>query len=105
MRSKPQVSDHWRADFRCEASQWGYRCGSEIAKLIDFIRDEYRVKYGVEYRLRKIGKNQFLAVPGDKSDFGVSYAVDAAQKFHTSVTCGPTKENYENNTSSEFGLD
>jgi hypothetical protein len=91
MRSKPQVSDHWRADFRCEASQCGYRCGNEIAKLIDFIRDEYRVKYGVEYRLRKIGKNQFLAVPGDQSDLGVSYAVEAAQKFNTSVTCESRK--------------
>jgi hypothetical protein len=56
---------------------------------MDFIRDEHRAKYGRDYRLRQTGKNRFIAVPGDHSDFGVSYAVEAAQRFNTSVTCGP----------------
>jgi hypothetical protein len=80
-----QMSDHWREDYRCYASQWGFRCGSEIAKLIDYIRDEYRAKYGCDYRLRRVGKNQFVAIPG-KSSYGVSYAVEASKLFKTSVT-------------------
>jgi hypothetical protein len=35
----------------CYASEFGFRCGSEIAMLIDFIRDEFRVKYGDDYIL------------------------------------------------------
>ncbi len=84
-----QMSAHWRDDFRSYASQWGFRPKSEIAKLIDYIRDEYRAKYQTDYRLRRLGKNRFLAIPGDCGDYGVKYAVDAAQRFSTAVTCGP----------------
>jgi len=82
-----QIPDHWRDNCRCYASHWGFRCGSKIAKLIEYIRDEHRAKYGTDYRLRRLGKNRFLAVPGDFSSFGVSYAVVASQKFNTSVVC------------------
>lgn len=84
-----QVSDHWRDDLRCYASQWGFRCGSEIAKLIEFVRDEHRAKYGIDYRLRRLGKNRFLVVPGDRSDYGIEYVVEAAQRFRTTVIGSP----------------
>jgi hypothetical protein len=99
MKSKstiPERPDYWREDFRCYASQWGYRCGSEIAKLIDYIREEYRVKYGCDYRLRRIGKNRFEAIPGkDGSVYGISYAVEASKKFRTTVTCEVINENQD----------
>ena len=80
------VSDHWRSDLSCYASQWGFRCGSEIATLMDFIRDKYRAKYGFDYRLRRIGKNRYLVVPGDTSSYGVSFAIEASKEFDTTVT-------------------
>lgn len=80
-----QVSDHWREDFRCYASQWGYRCDSQIAKLIDYIRDEFRAEYAVDYRLRRTGKNKFVAVSGDHSDFGIHIMLREAPKFKVTV--------------------
>jgi hypothetical protein len=75
------------------ADAWGYRLGSGVANLIDFLRDEHRVKYGCDYRLRKIGKNRFAAVPAEPTKhssgiFGIRYAVEEASKFGVSVVDG-----------------
>ena len=78
--------DSWREDFRSYASQWGRRPHSEVALLIDFLRDTRRAKYGVDYRLVRLGKNKFQAVPGDNSDYGVAYAVSDSGKFNTHVS-------------------
>lgn len=80
------IGDHWRNDMRCYASQWGFRCGSGIANLIGYIRDEYRAKYGCDYRLHRTGKNKFIAVPGDHSSYGVDYVVAHADRFKCQVT-------------------
>jgi hypothetical protein len=86
MHAYRHFSDHWREDPRGYAAGFGFRCDSEIARLVEYIRAEYRVKYGTDYRLRRIGKNRFRAVPGDFSSCGVSYAVEASKLFNTSLT-------------------
>lgn len=75
------------------ADAWGYRLGSGVANLIDFLREEHRVKYACDYRLRKIGKNKFAAVPAEPTKyssgvFGISYAVEESSKFGVSVVDG-----------------
>jgi len=73
------------------AGAWGFRPGSQIALLIEYIREENRAKYGCDYRLQRTGKNKFVAVPGDRSDYGVKYAVAASAKFKTRVVAEITK--------------
>jgi hypothetical protein len=85
MRQQP---DHWRASKLGYAAQFGFRPESGVGRLIDFIRDEHRAKYGCDYRLRRIGKNRFTAVKGDHSDYGVSFAADCADRFGTQVVKG-----------------
>lgn len=74
------------------ADAWGFRLGSQIANLIDYIRDEFRAKYGCDYRLRRIGKNKFEVIPGTHSDgtpatYGIDYAIAASLsgRFKTRV--------------------
>lgn len=67
------------------AQGWGFRPGSAVAKLIDFVREERRAKYGTDYRLERIGKNRFRAVPGDKSDYGVLLAINHSSQFEVVV--------------------
>ena len=99
-------------DYECRAgyaNAWGYRNGSNVAKLIDYIRDEHRAKYGLDYRLVRLGKNRYKAIPGNDAaydtkslrlrtpasrkvlrmiynDYGVSYAKENAAKFGLTIT-------------------
>ena len=57
--------DFWREDFTSYASQWGYEPESPVAKLIDFVRDEYRIKYGLDYRLEPSGDGYRISPGGD----------------------------------------
>jgi len=75
------------------ADAWGFRLGSQIANLIDYIRDEFRVKYGCDYRLRRTGKNKFIVLPGTNingtpATCELCYVVAASLsgKFKTTVT-------------------
>lgn len=95
---------------RCRgyADAWGYRLGSNVAKLIDYLRDEHRAKYGLEYRLIRIGKNKYRVIPGNDhfydtksakrntpctkkvfksvyNGYGVSYAKQCAPMFGVTV--------------------
>lgn len=72
------------------ADAWGYRLGSGAANLIDWVRDEYRAKYGTDYRLRRIGKNKYMAVPAEPAEYssgtyGIPYVCEHAGKFGTTV--------------------
>ena len=77
--------DYWRPDFCCEAAQWGFRCGSQIAELISYLRDEHRAKYEIDYRLRRMGKNKFLVTPGDHGSYGLDLAIEESRRFKTTV--------------------
>jgi hypothetical protein len=65
--------DTWREDFRSYCTQWGYSPRSGAGKLIDFLRDEHRIKYGCEYRLRRIARKHWQVVSGSRSAFGIEY--------------------------------
>lgn len=82
------IKDQWRDDFRSYGSQWGFRPGSEIDKLMDYAREEFRAKYVSDYRLRRIGKNKYVVVGGDHSNYGVNIILEIAnsKKFKTTIT-------------------
>jgi len=82
-------SDFWREDFRSYASQWGYEPESPVAKLIDFVRDEYRAKYGCDYLLTREGE-AYRVSPGSRSDgsvslYGESHLLADAARFGVSI--------------------
>lgn len=77
----------WRPDFRGGyASQWGFRPNSDVARLINHLRDEFRAFYNGDYALVRIGKNRWRAVEiGDHGPYWADYAVQEAPKFNLSV--------------------
>lgn len=70
------------------ADAWGFRLGSAIANLIDYLREEYRDKYACDYRFLRVGKNKFKIIPGD-CDSGFEYVVEHVEEckhqFKTTV--------------------
>lgn len=77
--------DVWREDFTCYASQWGYRCDSQVGKLINHVREESRIKYGCDYRLVKIGKNRYRIVAGEHGSSELEDVIAAAANFDTTI--------------------
>jgi hypothetical protein len=68
-----------------DSEYYGFSASSEIGKLINYVRDEYRAKYGVDYKLSRIGKNQWIVHPGTTSDYGVEIVNTASVLFNTRV--------------------
>ena len=75
----------WKVAATHYAEHWGFRPGSGVAMLIHYLRDTWRVKYGLELILHRVGKNTFEARVGSRSDFGVSYALEYAKYFAVTV--------------------
>jgi len=78
--------DSWREDFRCYGSQWGYEPGTPVCNLIDFVRNEFCVKYGVDYHLRALADGSYQVCAGRNSDgtearFGEADLLEHAQRF------------------------
>ena len=71
------------------AEMWGYRAGSKVAQLIESLY-EIRIKYGTNYRLERIGKNQFRLLPGDNECLDVwnDTILEQAQVLSIKVTQG-----------------
>ena len=63
------------------AGQWGFRKGSQIAALINFAREEHRIKYVSDYQLERIGKNKFIVHPGDYGCSEVPDVVSLSKDF------------------------
>jgi len=80
------TDNNWREDFRCYGSQWGYEPGSPVCNLIDFVRDEYRVKYGSDYRLVRVDAGKYQVDHGRKQDgseylYGEEFLLEHALRF------------------------
>ena len=76
--------DYWREDFRCYGSQWGYEPESAICNLIDFARDEYRAKYGTDYRLDRDGDGWRIVQGRDDRGnyvYGADFLLEHAPRF------------------------
>lgn len=58
--------DKIRWDFGSVCEMWGYRADSGVGKLIDHLYGEHRIKYGINYRLERVGKNKFTVLQGDR---------------------------------------
>ena len=67
------------------ADAWGYRLGSPVASLIDAAREEYRAKYGCDYRLVRTGKNKYRITAGDRGSYGYTYLRDNAARFGVNI--------------------
>lgn len=65
---------------------YGFRRDSQVARLVDYVCDEFRAKYGCDYRLKRVGKNRFVVVPGDCGDYGVRYVLESVKLFGTTIT-------------------
>lgn len=85
----------WHAWCLGYAMAWGYRSGSGIAKLIDHVRDEHRLKYAWDFRLLRVGKNKYKVVPAVFADsvthkrvellFGRDTLIQHAPEFLTTI--------------------
>lgn len=88
------------------ANAWGYRNGSNVAKLIDHIRDEYRAKYGMDYRLIRLGKNRYRAIPGNDATYTSKSARQRAQICPNGYArfCGSYGISYAKQCGPMFGI-
>jgi hypothetical protein len=85
-RPQTLADNNWREDFRCYGSQWGYEPGSPVCNLIDFVRDEYRAKYGSDYRLVRVDAEKYQVDHGRKQDgseclYGEEFLLEHAPRF------------------------
>ena len=79
------TSTDWLDGEKCYAERFGFKCGSDVANLINHVRESRRAKYEVNYKLEHIGKNKFKVVSGNKSDFGVKIILEEAKSFNVEI--------------------
>jgi hypothetical protein len=58
---------------RSYAELYGFEPDSPVANLIDWIREEYRAKYGCDYRLIPHDDGSWEPVPGRSGTYGYAY--------------------------------